>query len=165
MLKALYQKNKSLRWLWLSILIFILDQWSKSFIVHHFYVGEFYSLTPFLNIAPSINTGASFSFLAQAGGWQRWFFIILTMIVCVLLLNWLIKLPKDKRFQSCALSLLLGGALGNFWDRVHLGYVNDFIDFHLGNWHFATFNIADSAISVGVMMLMVSMIFVRKNNI
>ena len=162
MLNFLYQKNHSLRWLWLSILIFVADQWSKSLIVHHFYIGEFYQLTSFLNITLSTNTGASFGFLATAGGWQRWFFVVLTTAACLMLLVWLVRLPQKKYFQACALSLLLGGALGNFWDRIHLGYVNDFIDFHLGFWHFATFNLADSAITIGTMMLLISYFFPGK---
>lgn len=161
MLKSSYRKSSSLRWLWLTIFIFILDQGSKDFIIHHFYVGQTFPLLPFLNIHVAENAGAAFDFLAQSGSWKHSFFIVLTSVVCVILLIWLAR-SKGQPFQAFALSLILGGAIGNFWDRVHLGYVNDFIDFHLHTWHFATFNIADSAISIGVFILIMQFLFSSK---
>lgn len=155
-------RNKNLTWLGLVLIVVALDQWTKSLTASHLALGQPYQLTPFLNFTLAQNSGAAFSFLSQAGGWQRWFFIILTGVVCIILLIWIFRLPKNQPLTACALSLILGGAVGNLWDRVYFGFVHDFVDFHLGYWHFATFNIADTAITFGVILLLLDMFILRK---
>ena len=103
------------------------------------------------------NYGAAFSFLSDAGGWQRWFFAVLSTAVSAVITVWIFRLPKSKWIESLALALILGGALGNLYDRVMLGYVVDFLDFHWSGWHFPAFNIADSGISVGAILLILDM--------
>ncbi len=110
------------------------------------------------------NHGAAFSFLNSQGGWQRWLFIVITIVISSGVLIWMGKTPRKKLLLSIALALVLGGALANLWDRVSLGYVVDFIDFHVNTWHWATFNIADSAVSVGVVMLVVDLLFSKKTS-
>ena len=138
------------RWLLLSLAIVIADQLSKSFVVGRLGEFEVRAVLPVLDITLMHNTGAAFSFLASASGWQRWFFIGLASAVCIVLAFWLCRLRVEARgLLALALSLVLGGALGNVIDRIRLGSVVDFIHFH---WHFAyfpAFNIADSAITVG----------------
>ena len=154
-----------MRWLWLSGVVAVLDQLSKYQITKYFSVakGEFpkppIELGSWFNFILAHNTGAAFSFLGDAGGWQRWFFAALASIVSVVLIIWLAKLPKKALWLSCTLALILGGAVGNLIDRVRFGYVTDFIDFHIGNWHFATFNVADIAISIGFVMLLIDAFF------
>jgi signal peptidase II len=110
---------------------------------------------PFFNLTLLHNTGAAFSFLSEAGGWQRWFFALVALIISAVILLWLKRLPRDKVWLAVALALVLGGALGNVWDRITLGYVIDFLDIYYQGWHWPAFNIADSAISVGAAMLII----------
>jgi signal peptidase II len=142
------------KWLWLSALIVVADQISKQWIMSQLQIYESKAVIPFLNFTLMYNAGAAFSFLNQAGGWQRWFFIVLAIIVSSVLVVWLYRLPDGRRWFACALSLILGGALGNLWDRLSLGYVVDFIDVYYGPWHWPAFNVADSAITVGAVMLL-----------
>lgn len=152
------------RWLLVSLIVLMADQISKSEAVAYLHlVGQSHQLFPFLSFTLAHNPGAAFSFLGHAGGWQRWFFIVLTIIVCLLLIIWLRGVPLSQKLSPFALSLVIGGAVGNLCDRITLGYVNDFIDFHLGTWHYPTFNLADSAISVGVVLLLLSLLFERKH--
>ncbi len=111
---------------------------------------------PFLNLTLTHNTGAAFSFLSDAGGWQRWFFAGLTIVVSIIIVVWLTRLKPGQRWLPVSLSLVLGGALGNLWDRLVIGAVVDFIDVYYGTWHWPAFNLADSAICVGAVMLVVS---------
>lgn len=145
-------KTNQLRWLWLTAFIFLLDQVSKFLITKYVTATSVVTLTPFLNFILRHNYGASFSFLNGAGGWQRWFFIILAIFISVIILNYLFRLPRNQHWLAIAMTLILGGAIGNLFDRLTQGYVTDFIDFHINNWHFATFNLADSAITIGVIM-------------
>ena len=108
-----------------------------------------------LNMTLAHNYGAAFSFLSDAGGWQRWFFTTLASLVSLVLVIWVLRLPRREWLTALALALVIGGALGNLADRVQLGYVVDFIDVHYGGWHFPAFNVADSAISCGVVLLLV----------
>ena len=160
-----------LKWLWLTLLVVVLDQFTK------FLAGQLLQfhvpveLLPGLNLTLTHNTGAAFSFLSNAGGWQRWFFILLTAIVSMLIVFWLYRLSRQQRWMACALALILGGALGNLYDRILLGYVIDFIDVSLRflPWKlfnpWPAFNIADSAISCGAVMLIVDAVFFnRKEN-
>ncbi len=111
---------------------------------------------PFLNLTLTHNTGAAFSFLSDAGGWQRWFFAGLTIVVSIIIVVWLTRLKPGQRWLPVSLSLVLGGALGNLWDRLVIGAVVDFIDVYYRTWHWPAFNLADSAICVGAVMLVVS---------
>lgn len=148
-------KPGSLKWLWLSVLIVILDQITKIAIVDAFLLHESVAVFPGLNITYVQNPGAAFSFLSDAGGWQRWLFIALSSIVSIGLIIWLYTLPVTWRWLAAALALVLGGAIGNLIDRVLYGYVIDFIDVYYQDWHWPAFNVADSAISIGVIMLII----------
>lgn len=161
-----------LRWLWLAMLVVVLDQASKLWAdaALHLYVPV--EIFTGLNFTLSYNTGAAFSFLASSGGWQRWFFILLALLVSGYITHWLKKLGRAEMSLAIALSLILGGAIGNVIDRAYLGHVVDFIDvFYLANdclpffgklrgvadvsCHWPAFNIADSAIFLGAVMLVV----------
>jgi len=115
--------------------------------------GSSVELIPTLDLVLVYNTGAAFSFLSTAGGWQRWFFIGVAVVVCGFILHWMRELPRRARWYPLALSLILGGAVGNVIDRARTGAVVDFIDFHVGDWHWPAFNVADSAICVGAALL------------
>jgi signal peptidase II len=117
---------------------------------------EIIPITPFLNITLAHNTGAAFSFLGSAGGWQQYLFTSIAIIVSIVMVIWIYRLPSSDRWTAYALALIIGGALGNLGDRVMLGYVVDFIDFYVGTWHFAAFNLADSAICVGAGILLLT---------
>lgn len=121
---------------------------------------------PELQIIPGLlqftyaeNYGAAFSFLADAGGWQRWFFGAVALGFSAMVIVWLWRLPAAKRWEPIALALILGGAIGNLWDRILLGYVRDFISVYYGSWHFPVFNVADMAISIGAAMLVIELLF------
>ena len=153
-----------MKWLVLSALVFILDQVTKLVVSQQLRFHEALNIFPGFNLTLMHNTGAAFSMLSEAGGWQRWFFITLACVVSVVLVVWLAKLPSNKRWVACALALVLGGALGNLWDRIYLGYVIDFIDVYFQNRHWPAFNIADSAISVGAVMLIIDAIWFSGDN-
>lgn len=143
------------RWMLLSAFVVLADQVSKAYVVRHFGEFEFVSLLPILNITLMHNVGAAFSFLASAGGWQRWFFIALAAGVSAGIAVWLCRLPRSAhRLLAAGLALVLGGALGNVIDRVRLGAVVDFIHFHWNQAYFPAFNVADSAITVGAACLL-----------
>lgn len=144
----------ALRWVWLSAVVIVLDQLTKHWAVSQLQLHDPVTVMPLVNLTLVYNTGAAFSLLNEAGGWQRWLFALLAMIISVLLIVWLYRLAEDRRWLACALSLILGGALGNLWDRLSLGYVVDFIDVYYGRWHWPAFNVADSAISVGAVMVL-----------
>lgn len=140
-------------WLLLSVLVIVIDQVSKLWITWDMQLFDSVPLLPHLNITLLYNEGAAFSFLADAGGWQRWFFIVLGIGVSVYIIFWLRGMPKTQgRMLPLSLSLIMGGALGNVIDRVIYGHVIDFIDFYYGNWHWPAFNVADSAITVGAVL-------------
>ena len=140
------------RWLWLSALVVVLDLATKALVTDTFQYGEALRVTPFFNLVLVHNTGAAFSFLAQAGGWQRWFFTGVAIVISALLI-WMLRKPGTGTLLSIGLALVLGGALGNLYDRVTLGHVVDFIQVHAGGYYFPAFNVADSAITVGVALL------------
>ncbi len=139
-------------WLALSAVVIVLDHISKVLIQQSFMPGETRIIAPFFNLVLAFNTGAAFSFLADAGGWQRQFFIVLTLVISVFLV-WLMRRHPEDRLLCLALSLILGGAMGNLYDRVMLGHVVDFIQLHAGGHYFPAFNVADSAISAGAALL------------
>lgn len=144
------------RWLWIAAAVIVVDQVTKLLISHHMSLFDSIRLLPFLQLTLLHNSGAAFSFLSQASGWQRWFFIGLGLVVSIVILLWLRRLPrKSRRLLGIGLALVLGGALGNVIDRAAYGYVIDFIDFFYANWHFPSFNIADSAITVGAILVII----------
>lgn len=150
------------RWLLLSLLVVIFDQTSKQLVEASFLVFEQMPLLPFLNLTLVYNEGAAFSFLSDQGGWQRWLFSGLALAVTAVLIAWLSRLSPGHRWLAAALSLIIGGAVGNLIDRLFIGHVIDFVDLYYGRWHWPAFNVADSAIFVGVVMVMVETFFPRK---
>jgi signal peptidase II len=141
-------------WLWLSLLVLAIDQWTKTLILDHMEEFQEHVLLPVLDIVRWHNEGAAWSLLENAGGWQRWFFITLGLCVSLGILYWLRRLPASGQGRVAAgLALIMGGALGNVIDRVRLGYVVDFIKVHYGDWVFPAFNAADSAITIGAALL------------
>lgn len=144
------------RWLWLSLLIVILDQATKWLAEALLLPFQPVPLMPLLNFTLMYNEGAAFSFLANAGGWQRWLFAGFALVMTLALTLWLLRLDKGERATAAALSLVIGGAIGNLIDRVQSGRVVDFIDFYVGTWHWPAFNVADSAISIGIVFLLVT---------
>lgn len=148
-----------LKWLWLSVVVIALDQATKVAAEIWLQYQDPVPVLPFFNLMLSYNTGAAFSFLADAGGWQRWFFVLLALGVSAVIVFWLSRLPPAQRWVAVALSLVLGGAIGNVIDRLAYGHVIDFLDFFVGQWHWPTFNIADSAITIGVAVLLIDGLF------
>lgn len=138
-------------WLLVSALVIVLDRLTKLWVFENFYSGEVRPITSFFSLILTFNSGAAFSFLAGAGGWQRTFFVIITVAVCLALL-WLLLRGGGRQF-SLALVLIIGGALGNLWDRIEMGRVIDFLLFHYQQWSYPAFNIADSAITIGAVLL------------
>jgi signal peptidase II len=137
-------------WLWLSFLVILLDQTTKALVANTIELSNRIELLPILDLTHLQNTGAAFSFLADASGWQRWFFTILALVVSVVLMAWLRRIrTQEQTLLAVGLTLVLGGALGNVIDRVWLGYVVDFVHFHWGTRYFPAFNVADAAITVG----------------
>jgi len=144
-----------LKYLWLSGLVVVLDQVSKWVMVSWLSLYETVAVFPYFNLTMAHNTGAAFSFLAGAGGWQRWFFIGLTSVISIVLFIWLKKLSTQAKLEAISISLILGGAIGNVIDRIYFGYVIDFLDVYVGSYHWPAFNIADSAICVGAALLII----------
>jgi signal peptidase II len=138
---------------WLVPMIVILDQLSKYLAEELLVFHQPVAVIPYLNFTLSYNTGAAFSFLHQAGGWQNSFFILVAIVMSIILLVILYKTPRKELQLGISLWMVLGGAIGNVIDRIRLQKVVDFIDFYIGQWHFATFNVADMAISVGAFLL------------
>ncbi len=152
-----------LKWLWVSAVVLVLDQASKLTIDSGMHLYDSIALLPFFNLTYVHNTGAAFSFLSEAGGWQRWLFAGLAIVMSSAIGIWLSRLQKHETFMAIALSLILGGAIGNLIDRIAYGYVIDFLDVYYQTWHWPAFNIADSAICVGVgLMLLESLGIGRK---
>ena len=147
-------RTRTSPWLWLALaaLLVLLDQFTKVLIVGSLQLGDGFAVTSFFNIVRVHNTGAAFSFLAQAGGWQRWFFTGLGLAAAVFIV-WLLHRHPGQRLFGFAMACVLGGAMGNVIDRVIYGHVVDFLDFHALGLHFPAFNVADSAITVGAACL------------
>jgi signal peptidase II len=141
-----------LLWVGIAALIVVLDQFTKVLVLGSFQYGEGLPITGFFNLVRVHNLGAAFSFLANAGGWQRWFFTALGT-VAALAMVWMLRSHAGQRLFCAAISLVLGGAVGNVIDRLLHGYVVDFLDFHWAGWHFPAFNVADCAITLGAGLL------------
>ncbi|MED7669230.1 signal peptidase II [Pseudomonas sp. CFBP13508] len=153
-----------LSWLWLSLLVLVIDQASKFYFESKLEMFQQIVIIPDLfSWTLAYNTGAAFSFLADSSGWQRWLFALIAIVVSAVLVVWLKRLGRNDTWLAVALALVLGGALGNLYDRVALGHVIDFILVHWQNrWYFPAFNIADSAITVGAIMLALDMFKSKK---
>ena len=141
--------------LWISVLVIALDQLSKLWAVSQLSPHQAVSVVPYFDWYLTYNRGAAFSFLADAGGWQRWFFTLSAALVSVIILFWIKKLTVQEKTTAIALCLILGGAIGNLIDRIQLGYVIDYIQIWLGSYPWPAFNIADGAISVGAVILII----------
>ena len=141
-----------LPWLGLALIILIADQFTKTLILGYYKLGDATYVASFFNVVRAHNTGAAFSFLADAGGWQRYFFTAIG-IAATLLIVWMLRSHNGQKLFAFALSCILGGAVGNVVDRLMHGYVVDFLDFHFAGYHFPAFNIADSGITIGAMCL------------
>lgn len=152
--KTTFGKSSSsmLPWLGLALILLIADQFTKVLILGYYQLGDATTVTSFFNIVRVHNTGAAFSFLATAGGWQRWFFTVIG-VAAALFIVWMLKSHPGQKLFSFALACILGGAVGNVIDRTLHGYVVDFLDVHYAGWHFPAFNIADAAISIGAVCL------------
>ncbi|MBV32465.1 MAG: signal peptidase II [Porticoccaceae bacterium] len=150
-------------WYLITLVILFLDQITKTIIVNNFFYGESQSVFTFFNVVRVHNPGAAFSFLSDAGGWQRWALSALATLVSIVIIIWISRLTSEKWLEGLSLSMILGGALGNLWDRLTFGYVVDFLDFHWMGWHFPAFNLADSAISLGALILILDSILASRS--
>ncbi|MBD9400003.1 MULTISPECIES: signal peptidase II [unclassified Pseudomonas] len=153
-----------LGWVWLSVVVFVIDQITKFWFDNNLQMWERITVIPnVLDWTLAYNTGAAFSFLAGASGWQRWLFTLIAVVVSVVLVVWMKRLKADETWLAVGLALVLGGALGNLVDRVIFGHVVDFILVHWqSSWYFPAFNIADSAITVGAVLLALDMFKSKK---
>ena len=150
-------------WYLIALIVLVLDQLTKTWVIAEFYLGQREIITSFFNLVHVHNYGAAFSFLSDAGGWQRWFFAALSAVVSAVIVVWISRLPKTRWIEGLALALILGGALGNLYDRLVLGYVVDFLDFHWSGSHFPAFNVADSGITMGAVLLILDMFITDQN--
>jgi len=151
-----------MKWLWISAVVLLLDQSTKLMADAILAMHQPVDIVPMFALTKTYNPGAAFSFLGDASGWQRWFFVALTLGISVFLLGWLRRLGPGERRTALALALILGGAIGNLIDRLVYGHVIDFLDVYYNDWHWPTFNIADSAIFVGACLLVLDALFGHK---
>ena len=152
--------RKLARWYALALLVVLLDQLTKHWVSANFGYGEARAYSGFFNLVLTYNKGAAFSFLAAAAGWQRGFFIVIALLAIAVIGALLARHAGEKLF-CFALALILGGAMGNVLDRMVLGYVVDFLDFHVAGWHWPAFNLADSAITLGAVLLVTDSFLAR----
>jgi len=157
-------QGNCLPWLWLSLLVVIVDLSSKYIANNALNYGEPNPLLPMFDLTLLYNKGAAFSFLAEAGGWQRWVFAVIAVAVSGMLVVWLRRTPRAQWWLGLGLSMVLGGALGNLYDRVVLGYVIDFISLHYAGYYFPAFNLADTAITIGAGLLIIDMLFLSEED-
>jgi signal peptidase II len=154
-------------WIWysLALVVVLLDQLSKAWVSAHLVYNEPVILTSFFNFTLLHNHGAAFSFLAEQGGWQRWFFALLALVVSIALVIWIARSVVSNKLETFALSFILGGALGNLYDRIQLGHVVDFIVVHYQEHFWPAFNLADSAITLGAFVLIAQMLFKKETDV
>lgn len=143
------------KWLWLAFSLIVLDQSTKLAIGHLMQLYQSIQLLDFFNLTYVHNTGAAFSFLSGQNGWQRWFFSILAVVMSLVMILWIKRLKDNETLLGVSLSLILGGAIGNLIDRLVYGYVIDFLDVYYHSWHWPAFNVADSAITIGVGLMLI----------
>lgn len=155
----------ALVWIWISLLVIFLDQYSKYWISNNYELHVSYDLMPYLRLFLDHNTGAAFSMLAQYPELAKYLFSSFSALVVMGLLFWLFTLQSSSRWVAVSISLILGGAVGNLIDRVRFGYVIDFIDVYVNQWHWPVFNIADSAVCVGAVMLVIDIIWLSRNRV
>lgn len=153
-----------LKWIWLAVVVVILDQLTKYIASTSLEMYQPIAVMPMFNWTLMHNTGAAFSFLAESGGWQRWFFAAIALVVSAVIVLWIKRLEQHEKWQAIALALILGGAIGNVIDRIWLGYVVDFIQVYYQQWYWPAFNIADSAICVGAVMLVIDSLRGEQND-
>ncbi|MEP6360482.1 MAG: signal peptidase II [Halioglobus sp.] len=146
---SLRSPSQAFAWYALALVVLVLDLASKRWASEALDYGRPVEIFSWFNITLHHNAGAAFSFLSDAGGWQRHFFAVVATVISTVLVVWLYRLPREQKLLALSLALILGGALGNLWDRVTLGYVVDFISVHYAGYYFPTFNLADSAITAG----------------
>ena len=148
-------KESGIRWLWLAVLVFIADIAIKLVVMDNMGYGwqNRIEVLPFFNLLYVHNYGAAFSFLSDAGGWQRWFFTGIALVVCGLLMFWMRKSSAADKLNNIAYALIIGGAIGNVFDRIVHGFVVDYLDFFWGTYHWPAFNLADSAICIGAALI------------
>lgn len=151
-----------LKWMWLSGVIVFLDQSTKWIASTWLELHAPYPVFSWFNLTLAHNTGAAFSFLSDASGWQRWFFTVLTVVVSAFIVVWMRRLGPNERWTAAGLALILGGAIGNLIDRLAYGYVIDFIEWYYDRWYWPTFNVADSAITVGAATLVIYGLFFER---
>ena len=147
------------KWLWISLWVIAMDQGTKQIAEAQLTPHQPVNLLPGFDWYLTYNTGAAFSLLADAGGWQRWLFTVIAIVISILILQWIRKLPEDDSLTALSLALILGGAIGNLIDRILFGHVIDYIQVWLGSYPFPAFNLADAAISVGAALLIISSLF------
>lgn len=152
---TLAKGSAQIRWLWLSLIVFLLDQGSKWLAEHYLAPYQPIAVFPGFNWLLAYNRGAAFSLFASADGWQHYFFSALAVLVSVALIIWMRRMTPREKLSGAGASLIIGGAIGNLFDRMLWGHVIDFIDWYVGTYHWPTFNIADSAITVGCVLLII----------
>ena len=162
---SMLKNGPMLKWLWITLVVVIVDLATKAVISNNFVLYESVSvLSGFFNLTLAHNYGAAFSFLADQPGWQRWFFTITSIVISLVLLYWLKTLKAEEKMLAIGLVLVLGGAIGNLWDRITLGYVVDFLDVYYQQWHWPAFNVADSAICIGAVLLILDSFLAKEKD-
>ncbi len=156
--------GRQLIWLVLTALVVIIDQVTKYVADEFLSYARPVEILPVFDLMLVYNKGAAFSFLSEAGGWQRWFFTVLSAAISVVLVVWIYRLQRHETWVAIGVALILGGALGNLYDRVVLGYVIDFVSLHYRDYYFPAFNVADSAITAGAIMLIIDLLFLSGRN-
>ena len=157
LINGLGARRLTLIWYGLAALLVLADQWTKQLALEHLTLATRDVVTPFFDLTLAFNRGAAFSFLSDAGGWQRGFFTTISVVVSAVIVGWIWRLGSGQRWLALGLALILGGALGNLYDRVALGYVVDFISLHYQHYYWPAFNLADSAITGGALLLVADM--------
>lgn len=151
--------STGVRWLWLTVVVLIVDFISKKLILNEFRLYEVVPLVPYFNLTYAQNPGAAFSFLADHDGWQRWFFATIAIVISAVLIFMMYRTSSKNKLSNIAYALIIGGALGNLYDRLAYGFVVDFIDFYVGDWHWPTFNLADTWICIGAALIIIESFF------
>ena len=159
----IFDQRYARHWLLLSVVVVVADQFTKWLAQASLIPYQPVPVIPMFNLTLAYNTGAAFSMLSDASGWQRWFFVSLAIVVVIVLFSWVWRMRADERLHAISITLILGGAVGNLIDRLLHGYVVDFLDVYYGSYHWPIFNIADSAITVGVVVLIIDMFINQKN--